>query len=132
MIKIDQDEIYNMLYEGWECLKDDLQEDVFDYEFFKIMATHTFAYLYPCRMEKRIPREMLSILFRINAFAEYPVGISREFEAAQMVAKEFCNQMEECWVQIDGAFDENRFAVLGHCGEEYIIDANTFDLGEIV
>ena len=28
MVNIDQNEIYNMLYEGWECLKDDLQEMV--------------------------------------------------------------------------------------------------------
>ena len=55
---------------------------------------------------------------KINQFANFPVGgISTEYEATQMVAMEFCNQISNAWVMIDDKYDENYFAVLCENGD---------------
>lgn len=72
------------------------------------------------------------IILKINQFANFPVGgISTEYEAGQMVAMEFGNQISKAWVMIDDKYDENYFAVL--CENGYAkLDANTFDLKPIM
>ena len=117
----------------WASLLDDIYEEEFDYDFFKPLAVHTFSFLFTYREAEVLPREIMSILFKIKEFASYPVGgISPEFDAAQLVAAEFCNQIEDCWVRIDGEFDENCFVVADRYGEDHFIDTNTFDLIELL
>ena len=119
------------LTDRWECLTSDLLEDEFDYEFFKLLAAHTFSFLFRYHSAENLPREIMSVLFRIKEFASCSVSVSQESDAAQLVASEFCNQIEDCWVQIDGIFDENSFAVFAY-GEDHIIDADTFDLSDLI
>jgi len=55
---------------------------------------------------------------KINQFANFPVGgISTEYEATQMVAMEFRNQISNAWIMIDDKYDENYFAVLCENGD---------------
>lgn len=80
---------------------------------------------------ENLPREMMSVLFKIKEFASCPVSVSKESNAAQLVATEFCNQIEDCWVQIDGIFDENYLVV----GERHIHSAaekNTFNYNALI
>lgn len=112
---------------------EDLYEcEEFDYEFFKSLAVKTFAILFSYHSEEKIPKDIIQIILKVNQFANFPVGgISTEYEAAQMVAMEFCNQISDAWVMIDDKYDENYFAVLCENGDA-ILDANTFDLEPIM
>ena len=131
MIKNDAlNEVFDLSHR-WECLTNDLFDDEFDYEFFKPLAVHTFAFLFPYHAAENLPREMMSVLFKIKEFASCPVGVSKESNAAQLVATEFCNQIEDCWIQIDGIFDENCFVVADNYGVDHFIDTNTFDLSDM-
>lgn len=52
MIKNDAlDEIFDLNHR-WECLTNDLFEDEFDYEFFKPLAVHTFAFCFHIMPQK--------------------------------------------------------------------------------
>lgn len=137
MIKNDAlDEIYDLNYR-WKCLIEDLFEDEFDYEFFKYLAVHTFAFLFPYHSAENIPRDVLGVLFKIKEFAECPIklscqNVSRANDAAQLVAQSFCIQMQEQWICINQKYSEDEFMVLDDCGKHYIIDTDTFDLSEII
>lgn len=103
----------------------------FDYTFFKTLAAHTFAYLFPYNSARVFPREMITVLLKIKDFACYPplgLQLSAEHKAAQLVAHEFCDQIEYGWKQINRKFDRNRFVVFDENDKRYLIDANTFDL----
>ena len=96
------------------------------------MAVKTFAILFSYHSEEKIPKDIIQIILKVNQFANFPVGgISTEYEAAQMVAMEFCNQISDAWVMIYDKYDENYFAVLCENGD-VILDANTFDLEPIM
>ena len=85
MIKNDAlDEIVDLNHR-WERLTDDLFADEFDYEFFKPLAAHTFAFLFPYHASETLPRDIMSVLFRVKEFAACPVNVSRESDAAQLV-----------------------------------------------
>lgn len=86
--------------------------------------------MFSYRNAENLPREIMSILFKIKEFSFETIVPSKGSYAAQMVARAFCEQIEGCWVQIDGAFDENRFVVTDDWRNKHIIDANTFDLCE--
>ena len=132
---IENDAIDNIfdLQHRWGCLIDDAWDDVFDYDYFKLLAAHTFTYLFQFLTRGILPRESLSVLFKIKHFATFMFsGISDEFEAAKLVAQAFCDQMEDCWVEIEDDFSEDLFVVAGADGEDYLIDTNSFDLTELV
>ena len=132
MIKNDAlDEIFDLNHR-WECLTNDLFEDEFDYEFFKLLAVHTFAFLFPYHDAESLPRKIMSILFKIKEFASCPVGVSRKSDVAQLVAQSFCLQIEDGWVSIDGKISENEFVVFDHSDDYHIINADTFDLSEML
>ena len=132
MLKNDAlDEIVD-LTQRWECLTADLFADEFDYADFRLLAAHTFAFLFPFHAAETLPRDTMGVLFRINEFGTCPVNVSRESNAAQAVAQSFCLQIEEHWVSIDGAYSENNFVVIDAHDEYHIIDANTFDLAEML
>lgn len=132
MIKNDAlDEILDLNHR-WESLTTDLFEDAFDYEFFKLLAVHTFAFLFPYHTAESFPREIMSVLFKIKEFASCPVSVSRESNAAQLVAQSFCFHMEDHWLKIDKEYSTEELAVCDHYGDYYIVDANTFDLSEFM
>ena len=116
----------------WQCLLDDVYEETFDYDFFKLLAAHTFSFLFRYRADEVLPRDMLGILFRIAEFASYPVAISRLFDKAQLVAESFCLQLEEGWVTVDGAYSEEQFVVFDRSGDYYLINTDTFDLAPML
>lgn len=116
----------------WELLTDDLFDDKFDYEFFKSLAVHTFAFLFPYHVAEFLPREIMSVLFKIKEFVACPIAVSRESDAAQLVAQSFCLQIEKGWLSIDDKIDENKCVVFDHSDDYYIIDAGTFDLSEML
>ena len=124
-------EIYDLSYR-WDCLTNDLFENEFDCEFFKLLAAHTFTFLFPYHSAETLPRKVVGVLFKIKEFAACPVEVSEESNVAQLVANEFCAQIEENWVLIDGVYDENGFVIRDLCGEQYIIDANSFDLSTLL
>ena len=132
MIKNDAlNEIFDLNHR-WECLTNDLFEDEFDFEFFKLLAVHTFAFLFPYHDAENLPREMMSVLFKIKEFASCPVDVSPESNAAQLVAQAFCFHIEDHWLKIDNEYSEEEFAVLDDYGDFCIIDANTFDLSDLL
>lgn len=116
----------------WECLIKDLWNDVFDYDFFKLLAVHTFAFLFPYHNSKKLPREIIGVLLKIREFSSYPASLSSEHNYSILVADSFCLQMEKHWVSIDGVFSENEFVIFGYDDTPYIIDANTFDLSHLI
>jgi len=128
-------DLFNKIFdltERWEDSTSALYDEEFETEAFGTLAAETFALLFPYHAAESLPRELLGLLFKIKEFACCPATESPEGEAAQLVAHEFCNQMEDCWVQIDGTFDQERFAVANNLGEDVILDAHTFDLTELM
>ena len=118
------------LNDRWTKLLEDFSKGEFDYSFFKLLAAHTFSYLYPYHSARIFPREMISILLKIKEFALcFPIGALES--AAQLVAYEFVDQIENGWKQINRNFDRNRFVICADDGKRYIIDANTFDLYQL-
>lgn len=132
MVKYDPD-VFD-LADRWSAVWDAACfDDAFDFEAFKELAAHTFVYLFQFRSRGILPREILALLFKIKQFADFaPDALSDECEVAKMVAQEFCNQMEDCWVETEDDDPEDVFVVAGPDDMDYIIDANTFDLTELI
>ena len=133
MIKCNSTDVVFDLQGRWRCLIDDAWDNEFDYEFFKILAAHTFSYLFELNKSRTLPSISLAVLFAVKEFSVLSCGgISDEYEAAKIVAQEFCNQMEECWVETEDGLSEDVFVVGGPDGVDCLIDTNTFDLAELV
>lgn len=129
MIKNDALDVNFDLNHRWKCLIEDVYNDYFEYKYFQLLAVHTFAYLFPYHSKRNIPKDLVSVLFKIKEFAAIsnPICSAWDTHAAQIVANAFCEQMESGWVKIDGSFDENLFVVFDN-NDYHLIDSNTFDL----
>ena len=114
-------------------LKDKWQ---FDYEGFKALAVRTFAFLFPFCEEEFIPRGLLPLLFEMRVYASSPSYTTHEHLASLLVARAFCDQIEDAWELIDLECDPDYFVVkcaYARNGKtEFIIDAHTFDLSEML
>lgn len=133
MIKNDAIGIASNLNYRWENLIEDTFTREFDYSAFRALAVHTFAYLFPYHSAEELPREVMTLLFRIKEFSCCPVCNERyaEYRAAKLVAYELCDQIAGDWIQINSVFDDNRFVARDY-DKHYIIDTNTFDLSEVL
>lgn len=121
------------LTERWENVNQDLSEEFFDYDAFRELAADTFKNIFPYHSERTIPKELLELMLAVNSFANCMIGgISDECDAAQLVAKEFCNQLADCWVITDDGISENVFIVEDERGYSHCIDTETFDLSELI
>lgn len=126
-----REHILYSLTHRWKCLLDDVQDDEFDYDYFRALARDTFRFLFPLRDGSEIPRDVLPMLCSMKAFSVWPVGgLGQYFEDAQMVANGFCEQISNGWLSIDDEVSETLFAfeVPGGFG---VVEVESFDLSEL-
>lgn len=121
------------LTDRWESMNQDVLDNIFDYHGFRNLAADTFKNILPYHAERTIPKELLELMFSVNKFANCMIGgISEEYDAAQLVANEFCNQLADCWVCTDEGISEHVFIVADENGYDHYIDTETFDLSELI
>lgn len=115
----------------WKCLLYDVQDDEFDYDYFRALARDTFRLLFPLRDGTEIPRDVLPMLFTMKTFSMWPVGgLGEYFDEAQMVADGFCEQVSTGWLSIDGEISDKLFAFEAHGGFG-VVEVESFDLSEL-
>ncbi len=121
------------LTEGWRRVSGNAGQGFFDYNHFKNLCSKTFRLLFECRNMKPIPNEFEELLFTINYVAyQSRDGISKEYDAAKLIAAQFVIQFSGIWLTPDTGLPRKIFVAKDKHSRRHNIDINSFDMSAMI
>lgn len=133
MITSNWQKVMDALIVRWVDVLGDTGRRCFDYEKFKNLAVDTFKFIYTFSEEETLPKELSRLTFAMNQVGfHFRTGISREYDAALLVAQEFCTQLNGDWLPARNNITRELFIVRDKRGRQHAINTRTFDLSELL